>query len=165
VNKGIAQTLAKEPARFFAYNNGIAATVAAIELAPGPDGGFLLTRAEDLQIVNGAQATGSLAMARRDQEGSLDGVFVPMKLSVVEPELGPQMVPLISRFANSQNAVRASDFFANHPFHRRMEQILVGCWHRQSALRRFRRTGTTSAPGASTSTTKQDFRARRSSSS
>lgn len=123
VNKGIAQTLTKEPARFFAYNNGIAATAAAIELEPGPDGGVLLTKAEDLQIVNGAQTTASLATARRDQQASLDGVFVPMKLSVVEPELGAQMVPLISRYANSQNAVRASDFFANHPFHRRIEQI------------------------------------------
>jgi hypothetical protein len=50
-------------------------------------------------------------------------VFVPMKLSVVAPELGASMVPLISRYANSQNAVRASDFFANHPFHRQIEQI------------------------------------------
>ena len=30
VNKGIATTLAKEPARFFAYNNGIATTASAV---------------------------------------------------------------------------------------------------------------------------------------
>ena len=33
------------------------------------------------------------------------------------------MVPLISRFANSQNAVREDDFFSNSPFHVRMEEL------------------------------------------
>ncbi len=123
VNKGIAQTLAKEPARFFAYNNGIAATAAEVAAETRGDGGLMLTSARDLQIVNGAQTTASLATARREKKAALDGVFVPMKLSVVAPELGASMVPLISRYANSQNAVRASDFFANHPFHRQIEQI------------------------------------------
>ena len=31
------------------------------------------------------------------------------------------MVPKISEYANSQNRVNAADFFANHPFHIRME--------------------------------------------
>ncbi len=123
VNKGIAQTLAKEPTRFFAYNNGIAATAAEIAIERRGDGALVLTSAKDLQIVNGAQTTASLGTARREKTAALDGVFVPMKLSVVEPELGATMVPLISRYANSQNAVRASDFFANHPFHRQIEQI------------------------------------------
>jgi hypothetical protein len=123
VNKGIAQTLAKDPTRFFAYNNGIAATAAEIVVATRGDGVLVLTSAKDLQIVNGAQTTASLATARREKQAALEGVFVPMKLSVVEPELGAMMVPLISRYANSQNAVRASDFFANHPFHRQIEQI------------------------------------------
>jgi hypothetical protein len=50
-------------------------------------------------------------------------VFVPMKLSVIAPELASEMIPLIARYANSQNAVRTSDFFANHAFHRRLEEI------------------------------------------
>jgi len=33
------------------------------------------------------------------------------------------LVQEISRCANSQNAIRPSDFFANHPFHLRMEEI------------------------------------------
>jgi hypothetical protein len=37
--------------------------------------------------------------------------------------VGEALIPQISRFANSQNSVRASDFFANHEFHRRMEEI------------------------------------------
>ena len=34
-----------------------------------------------------------------------------------------EIVPQISEFANSQNKVNAADFFANHPFHVRMEEF------------------------------------------
>ena len=123
VNRGIANTLAREPEKFFAYNNGIAATACTVSLQTGPDGVLLLTEATDLQIVNGAQTTASLAAARRERKMPLDGVFVPMKLSVVPADLAGEMIPRISRYANSQNPVRASDFFANHEFHRRIEEI------------------------------------------
>jgi hypothetical protein len=122
VNKGIATTLAKEPARFFAYNNGIATTAAAVTTGRAKDGSLIVTSASDLQIVNGAQTTASLAALRRERKTPLSGVFVPMKLSVVAPAVAGEIIPLISRYANSQNAVRASDFFANHPFHRRLEE-------------------------------------------
>lgn len=46
-----------------------------------------------------------------------------MKLSVVAPDKAEELIPRISQYANSQNAVRASDFFANHPFHRRVEEM------------------------------------------
>ena len=86
VNKGIANTLSKEPQRFFAYNNGIAATACAVSTIRSGNG-ILITSAMDFQIVNGAQTTASLAAARRDGKLSLEGVFVPMKLSVVPREL------------------------------------------------------------------------------
>jgi hypothetical protein len=123
VNSGIASTLAKEPARFFAYNNGIAATASAVTRSEGPGNTFLLTGASDLQIVNGAQTTASLASLRREGKLPLSSVFVPMKLSVVAPDVAGGLVQKISRYANSQNAIRLSDFFANHAFHRRMEEV------------------------------------------
>ena len=123
VNKGIATTLAKEPGHFFAYNNGIAATATAVTVEKAAAEHLLLTSATDLQIVNGAQTTASLASAYRQNAHQLAGVFVPMKLSVVATEEAGRMIPRISRFANSQNAVRASDFFANHEFHRRVQEI------------------------------------------
>lgn len=122
VNKGIAQTVTKEPQKFFAYNNGVAATASAVMTSRAADGQLVITSATDLQIVNGAQTTASLAVARREDSQLLGSVFVPMKLSVVTPEVAGDLIPLISRFANSQNGVRPSDFFANHPFHRRMEE-------------------------------------------
>jgi len=123
VNRGIAKTLADEPEKFFAYNNGIAATACAVKICAGQDGGLLLTEATDLQIVNGAQTTASLAAARREKKLPVDEVFVPMKLSVVPSELATEMIPNVSKFASSQNRVSQSDFFANHEFHRRIEEI------------------------------------------
>jgi hypothetical protein len=89
----------------------------------GPGRTVVLTGITDLQIVNGAQTTASLAALKREGKLPPSSVFVPMKLSVVRPEIAADLIPRISRFANSQNSVRASDFFANHEFHRRIEEI------------------------------------------
>ena len=123
INKGIANTLGKEAGHFFAFNNGIAATASSVTFKEESDRITMITGITDLQIVNGAQTTASLAAMRRDKKLPEGSVFVPMKLSVVAPEIAAELVPRISRFANSQNSVRASDFFANHEFHRRIEQI------------------------------------------
>jgi len=64
-----------------------------------------------------------LTNLERDKILARETVFVPMKLSVVTPAVGSELIPLISRFANSQNGVRPSDFFANHEFHRRIEEV------------------------------------------
>lgn len=127
INKGIRNTVLHEAPMFFAYNNGIAATASSITLDDANHVSRLLT-ATDLQIVNGGQTTASLASARRQDKASLDGVFVPMKLSVVTPERSGEMIPLISRFANSQNRVSDADFFSNHEYHRRLEQISRRIW-------------------------------------
>lgn len=123
INKGIAATLAKEPSHFFAFNNGIAATASSVTTVAGPGRTRVLTEATDLQIVNGAQTTASLATLRREGKLPESAVFVPMKLSVVASTAAADLIPRISRYANSQNAVRASDFFANHEFHRVIEGI------------------------------------------
>ncbi len=123
MKKGIASTVAKEPTKFFAYNNGIAATASEVRTVRRGDGSIIVTSATDLQIVNGTQTTASLASAARDKTLAGGSVFVPMKLSVVTPTVATDLIPLISRFANSQNGVRPSDFFANHAFHRRIEEV------------------------------------------
>jgi len=53
----------------------------------------------------------------------LSKTFVQMKLSIVDAERAEKIVPDISRYANSQNKIAAADFFSNHPFHVRMEEI------------------------------------------
>lgn len=125
VNQGIRRTLLERPEMFFAYNNGISAVASAVSLEK-TSAGALLATATDLQIVNGGQTTASIAnvkRADRDKSPRLDDTFVPMKLSVVSGEQSSPMVADISRFANSQNKLSDADFFANHPFHQRLEQI------------------------------------------
>lgn len=122
VNKGIRGTLLQQPAMFLAYNNGITATASAITSAVTADGPVLLGL-RDLQIVNGGQTTASLFFVEKDdKDANFDDVFVQMKLIVVDEESETDLVPRISRYANSQNAVSEADFFSNHEFHQRMEE-------------------------------------------
>jgi hypothetical protein len=127
VNKSIRQTILSQPSMFFAYNNGIACTASTVEIE-SVGGQLLLKKAVGLQIVNGGQSTASLSMARRLDKASLAGIFIQMKLSVVPPETSIDIVPAISRSANSQNKVSDADFFSNHEFHRRMEGFSRRIW-------------------------------------
>lgn len=132
VNAGIRRTINNEPTKFFTYNNGIATTASNVKTEM-KNGSLYITGIEDMQIINGGQTTASLAAAVLKKENiSLDGIFVPMKLTVIRDrksidETGTlaydSMVQNISRYANSQNKVTAADFFSNHPFHIRLEQM------------------------------------------
>ena len=127
VNKGIRNTILNEPQMFFAYNNGITATAQEIKTR-NTENGLELTETRDLQIVNGGQTTASLFHTNRSDRTPLDGVFVQMKLSIVDGELNEEIVPKISEYANTQNRVNAADFFSNHPFHIRMEEFSRRIW-------------------------------------
>lgn len=122
INKGIQITVQSEPDMFLAYNNGITATATGV----ASDVRDSIVSITDLQIVNGGQTTASLFYVRRDGRGlrtSLDGVHVQMKLVVVDPVRAGEVVPNISRYANSQNRVSEADFFSNSPFHIRLEEL------------------------------------------
>lgn len=127
VNKGIRQTILQTPEMFFPYNNGISATATDIEISE-QNGHLRLLSIRDLQIVNGAQTTASLSDTKRNEKADLNGVFVQMKLSVISPEKSGKIVPLISRYANTQNKVSDADFFSNHEFHVRIETLSRKVW-------------------------------------
>ena len=122
VNKGIRSTILSEPEMFLAYNNGITATATGVTLSADAS---RLTQIRDLQIVNGGQTTASLFYLNRDEGKNIDfsSVVVQMKLVVVNPERAIELVPNISRYANSQNRVSEADFFSNSPFHVRLEEL------------------------------------------
>lgn len=119
VNRGIRNTLANEPAMFLPFNNGLSATAEGV-VTRFTSRGLEITHFKNLQIVNGGQTTASVHAAMRNKV-DLSRVFVQMKLSVVPPELTVDVVPKISEYANTQNRVNAADFFANHPYHVRVE--------------------------------------------
>lgn len=121
VNKGIRKTIEEDPAMFFAYNNGITATAEEVDIEQR-DGVPMMTRLTNLQIVNGGQTSASIHAALRSGK-DLSKTFIQMKLSIVDAEKAEKIVPDISRYANSQNRIAAADFFSNHPFHVRMEEI------------------------------------------
>ena len=121
VNKGIRNTIENDPQMFFAYNNGVTATAEAIDFVESGDA-LSVTAIRNLQIVNGGQTTGALHAGLR-KKVDLSQIFVQMKLAIVPPESALEVVPKISEYANSQNRVNAADFFANHPFHVRMEEF------------------------------------------
>jgi hypothetical protein len=121
INKMIRKTVTAEPTMFFAYNNGIEAT--STDAVIDTENGLRLTKVTDLQIVNGGQTTATLANALAEKDQGLDQTFVQMKLSVIPPETSGQYIPLIARYANSQNKVSDADFFSNHEFHQQMEKI------------------------------------------
>jgi hypothetical protein len=128
VNKGIRQTILKEPYRFLAYNNGISATAEAVQLIDLPSGGKGIAEIRDFQIVNGGQTTASLYQAVRKDKADISGIYVQTKLTVVDRDRIDEIVPLISRYANNQNKVSEADFSANDPFHIRIEECSRTIW-------------------------------------
>lgn len=125
VNKGIRNTIVQQPAMFFAYNNGLSATG---EEVITDEKGTRIQRIKNLQIVNGGQTTASIYTAWNKERANLDGIFVQVKLSVVDSEKINDIVPKISEYANTQNKVNAADFFSNHPFHLRIEEFSRRIW-------------------------------------
>lgn len=128
VNQGIRDTILNEPRRFLAYNNGISATASAVDVIRTREGGSCIASLKDLQIVNGGQTTASLYHAAVKHKATLDGIHVQMKLTIVPQDQLTEVVPLISRYANSQNKVQEADFSTNHPFHVDIERLSRSVW-------------------------------------
>lgn len=131
INKGIKNTIINRPTRFFTFNNGIAIVARAVRFSPDKT---KITYFKDLQIINGGQTTAALAsvLIKKESKNELNTIYVPMKLTVLNMDENMseeqvqkynQLTVDISTCANTQNAVRPSDFFSNHPFHVKMEQL------------------------------------------
>lgn len=129
INRGIRDTIQKEPMRFLAYNNGISATAEQLGFKDGEGRLKSLTRAVGFQIVNGGQTTASLYSAVKKDKADVSGIFVQVKLTVPnDPAAIDELAPKISLYANSQNKVNTADFSANHPFHLRVEELSRTIW-------------------------------------
>ncbi|MBX3743220.1 MAG: AIPR family protein [Akkermansiaceae bacterium] len=124
INRGLQKTLKEEPHRFLAYNNGLCCTAAEVRVRDNS-----LEWVKDFQIVNGGQTTASIYHALKKEKVDVSQVVVQVKLSVLkDPEKVSEIVPLISRYANSQNKVNGADFAANGQFHQTLEQLSRAIW-------------------------------------
>ncbi len=161
VNRGIRDTLKATPDRFMAYNNGIVLVADEARMGRTADGGPGLIWLKGMQIVNGGQTTASIYFTRKkDARVDLGRVRVPAKIIVLrssDAAAEERLIADISRFANSQNAVKVSDLSANKPFHVELEKLAmttytpdgVGRWFYERAAGSYNvllaREGTTPA--------------------
>lgn len=123
IRKTILETDGEDKRMFFSYNNGISATATSVTIAENSKGKYI-TSINNLQIVNGGQTTASLSNARFKDKADLSGIFVQMKLTVIpNHEQAQLLIPKISRGSNNQNKVSDADFFSNHEFNVRLQQI------------------------------------------
>lgn len=122
VNRGIRDTIHDEPEYFLSFNNGISVTASKVELQRTSDGYYRIISAHDFQIVNGGQTTASIARCVRVDKIDVSAINVAMKLTVVPESELEALVPRISRFANTQNRIQETDFYANNPWHVELEK-------------------------------------------
>lgn len=127
INAGIQTTLRSAPERFMAYNNGIVIVVDEMRLGRPGDGSAGIAWLKGLQIVNGGQTTASMYFTKKKfPEVNLAPVRVPAKIIVMRVQDAAKeeaLVSDISRFANTQNAIKQSDLSANKPFHVDVEKL------------------------------------------
>jgi len=126
VNRGIRDTIAKEPERFLAYNNGITLTGESVHLTSN-GAALAISGIDGLQIVNGGQTTASLLATNRGR-ADLSEVYVAAKLIEIGSSDRDELVRKVSRYANTQNRITEADFSANDPFHVRLEELSRTTW-------------------------------------
>jgi len=128
VNKGMRETVARQPERFVAYNNGIVITAESFYDRFLPSIGKAVARLVNVQIVNGGQTTATIHDAARRAGADISRVSVAAKIVVVGSELRDDMVKQISRYANTQNPMQQADLSANEPFHVAVERLSRSTW-------------------------------------
>ena len=108
-NTEILKTLKNNPSSFFSFNNGISATAESILIENDK-----IIKINDFQIVNGGQTTATIHFASKKEKVILDDVFVSVKITELKKdEKYSETVGKISKAANTQTAIRESDFYAN----------------------------------------------------
>lgn len=118
INKGMHKTIENEPYVFFVYNNGLAITAEGIEFSEDRS---KIVRIHGMQVVNGGQTMACLHQAWRERK-DISGISVQVKLTMVTRNISDVIVPYISKFSNSQNAVKETDMHSNDFVQRCIEQ-------------------------------------------
>lgn len=140
-NKGIVETLKREPEHFLAFNNGLVLVCDEAEFDRADDGNLGLSYLKGLQIVNGGQTTSTIYFASRDDRTiDLSHVMVPAKIIILkgsEDDARERLISDVSKYANSQTAVKMSDLSANRPFHVQLEKLANETWCPDGATRWF----------------------------
>jgi len=116
VNKGIKETIRKEPEKFIAYNNGLTITATKIKTFERKKR-LYIESLSDFQIVNGGQTTATIYFSQK--EGlDVSKVKVMAKINVAkqtnEKELDT-LINNISEYSNAQSKVSKVDLRSRNP--------------------------------------------------
>ncbi|MBB6611782.1 AIPR family protein [Pontibacter sp. Tf4] len=110
VNKGIKETIRKNPEKFIAYNNGLTITSTGKEIIE-ENGKTYIKSLSNFQIVNGGQTTATIYFSRK--EGlDVSKVRVMAKINVAKEATEDELEDLISNistFSNAQSRVSKVD--------------------------------------------------------
>lgn len=114
INAGMKKTLddLESAPNFFYYNNGVTATCSSFKY----DNRSGRVSASNLQVINGAQTVSSLGESLKKNPNP--EVFVMFRLieTLEDGKRKSLLADNITRFQNTQNPVRISDFLSNDPF-------------------------------------------------
>ena len=113
VNKGMQDTIRKEPEKFIAYNNGLTITATDCEITEY-NGQTCIKSLSDFQIVNGGQTTATLYFSRKAGL-PVGNINVMTKINVAknasEEDLD-ELISKISLYSNAQSKVTRVDLRA-----------------------------------------------------
>jgi hypothetical protein len=108
-NKNIAKTIVDNSNNFFYFNNGISCLSRGLEI--NHEAGHVTVKG--LQIINGAQTVKSLIKNEGKWKESIPKIL--MRITSIDKTYGEErgFTDAITRFNNSQNVVKVSDFRSN----------------------------------------------------
>jgi hypothetical protein len=115
INKEIGATLhdPAEAGNFFYYNNGVTATCSSYDI----DAATNVVTIHDLQVVNGAQTVNALRKALKGQEIAPPPMILFRLIATGTKDAeSSTFAKAITKFQNTQNPVKSSDFWSNDPF-------------------------------------------------
>jgi len=130
-NKNIAKSLIQEPHRFFAYNNGLTITVNNIVLDKAKN---LLSKVDDMQIVNGGQTIAVLANTfKQNDPKCLESVMVAAKIiHVKNQDEHMRWIEKIAETSNTQNAIKDADLSSHNPIYIKIKELSHATFFRKA---------------------------------
>ncbi len=111
-NKGIVETALNRPDEFAFFNNGVSAIATDVQ----PDRAKSTLTCTRLSIINGAQTVRSLRKAEaKSKNRALSEARVLFRVSTFSLGKDSEFLSDITRYNNTQNAIKISDFRSNDP--------------------------------------------------
>jgi AIPR protein len=121
-NKGIVETSIKQPDEFVFFNNGVSAVATNID----EDLENNTLRCRRFSIINGAQTVRSLSKAQIKENKPLQSVRVILRIMNFSLSKDSDFLTDVTRFNNTQNSIKISDFRSNDPVQKDLNRRFAG---------------------------------------